>query len=400
VADSIAVLLGRTLVDLIRRRKPTLPRAKWETNYREPFSISESPNKQATSNACELVWALNEGKLEIVDQVLAWFAWLRTQPFTPKECIVPEEAYRSLTAYPTLVAAGVAHQRNNLAAKIACLDLARAHLAWCLLGIAMRPGRSVKDHHLDHPDVPCVLIGTGSPNYPERKVTQCGDRGWIRSRTKGSPKVFLFTDHIGLSVIVYQGLGLKLSRKTRKACSDQVETLAAILDRWPSTPVWGLSAVDAVMAKRFFDEPTRVDYAREIVPWLLAPERTLRFVRFNDGTVIAMMEDTDPSSTDWLMIDASYSGGETRMTSADDGNRDETLMQIGMEETSAFACQRRDGAGPVMRLPKPNAGVAYRVFCRDRVVKLETGASEPLVQTPPPKVPPPPKGRRWWEFWK
>jgi hypothetical protein len=394
---SLATDLGGTLLDLLRHRPPRVPRAKWQTNY-VIGSISESPNKQAVSNACELVYQFDRVGYNTCKQILSWWEWKAGEPFMPKECLTPEEAYRGLTAYPDMVAVGVGVKLGTDHAVDGALTLARAHFAWCLLGLGPVPGRIVLDHHLEDIHRPCVLIGQGRAKHALRRVAQAGKRGWVRRDT--APKNFQFTDHVGLSTIVYQGLQWDIPRKTRNYCRWQTDILAAIVDRFPFVPVWGLDPSLRITARDFANNPTDKRNVEAILPWLKPTSLPVKFTRFEDASVIAALLAGDSSSTDSLMLDGAYANGEVQMTSADDGLRSSTVRQVAWEEDRAFACQAVSGGGPVMRIPKPLVPVAYSILSREGRTWVEGpihGASTPLMEVP---AQPADKPRGDGNFWK
>lgn len=382
-----AIKLGETHLDLLLRRSPTLPPSQWETNYKRPFDISESPNKQMVSNMNLLIWAFEHGDFVTVDAILDWLEWLAEQLFMPKECLTGEEVYRSLTALPCLTAAGVAGFRNRPGAFAAAAKLARAHIAWALLGLGPVPGREVADHHLDSVTEPCVLIGTKKAKFPIRRVAQAGKRGWVRNREKNQPKKFQFIEHLAHSVMVYQALDLKIERKVRKACKWPVAAYEAVCKRFPRVYGWCFSAADRLILNRFAEDPTNRSSARLLLDFLMPTSLPVAFWRYADGSVVSLLMRGDSSSTDSLMIDAAYANGEVRMTSADDGLRIPAIRQIAFEETAAFACKAIDGTGPTMRVPKPSAALAHVIASEDgRTVLVGDGPGD--VTAPPPVTPP------------
>lgn len=401
-----AALLGQTLLDLLRGRRPTLPQGQWETNYQVKVDgsadISESPNKQAVSNANQLLWSFERKEWATVKAILDWWVALAAAPFMPKETNTGEEVYRALTAYPNLVAAGVAQEIDREDAFEAALLLARAHIAWALLGLGPVPGREVADHHLDAISKPCVLIGTKKPKYPIRRVAQAGKRGWVRNRDKKYPPKFQFLEHLNHGVMVYQALGWELPRKVRKAARWPVDTFAAFRERFPSVPWWGFNVPEIENLRDFAVSPTNEDFAWALLPYLKATSLPVQFSRYADGSVVSVLLRGDSSSTDSLMLDANYAGGEVRLTSADDGLRLKAVLQIAWEETEAFACQAEDHTGPVMRIPKPRAPLAHTIFSKDGRTWMDGDASEdasPVApETPRSDVPPPvrPAPRPWW----
>ncbi len=357
-----AVKLMQSQLDLLRGDKPTIGRAQWETWYGTSLSdMPESKNKFKISNTLDALDRLKKGDIQGVNKILDHQVWYSTIPFTYGEDLTPEGTYRCGIAYSDLLMAGIASQVGHSSAERASLDLARSHFSWLLIGLGMSPGKEVKDHHLQHPDVPCVLIGTGAPVYPIRYVAQAGQRGWIRNREKRQPKVFIYIRHEDLSYIVYQGVGEQAHRKVRKNCRYETEMLQEIQRKWPALPVWGLSESNKVVARGYFNDPTSVGYARQVAQWLRSPSEPFTFIRFEDGSVCSLMNESHGSSTDTLMIDMHLANGTTIKTSADDGLRVPSHPQTGWETTNSVHCLRRDGVAPTMSINKPAVPIAYRV---------------------------------------
>lgn len=386
-----AALLGQTLLDLLRGVRPTLPPSSWETNY-VVGAVSESPNKQAVSNADQLLWSYEREEWSTCNAILDWVVGLEAQPFMPKECLTGEELYRALTALPCLVFAGIALKMGRDDAYVAALKLARAHVSWALLGLGPVPGREVLDHHLEAVSEPCVLIGRGKAKFPIRRVAQAGKRGWVRNRDAGAKK-FQFIEHLAHSVMVYQALRWDIPRKVRKACEWPVETFNAITNRFPILPTWGFGPDEILDLSEFANDPADWRNVQPLIPHLKATSLPVQFTRYEDGSVVSVLLRGDSSSTDSLMLDACYANGEVRLTSSDDGLRPKAVRQVAWEESAAFACRPESGSGPTMRIPKPLSEAMYSVVSQNGWTRLLSADPVDMDEIPPltpPGATPPP----------
>lgn len=397
---SDATKMGDELLLLAQGKIPAT--REWKTEiYLGRGTLPASRNKFLVCNACELLFAWLTHDLARVREILDWWAWFVTTPFTAGEDLTPEEVYRAMQAYADLAAAAVARQVEHPASR-AILEHARAHAAWLLIGAGCGPAKKVRDHHLDKIGKPVVLVGDGAPVSSLPYIAQAGKRGWIRNRD-GGPQTFHFCESIGLSAIVGQAAGLPVPRRLTPW---QVDLLAALQRFAPGLPPFGFEPAAQGVAQAFLRNPTDPTLASEIASWLTAhaPDLPFTFVRYVDGSVVALCERAGASSTDARMIDAWYADGRSMKTSADDGLRRASPPQRGFELGEAFACQMESG-GTVMTLPRPAAAEAWRVRTTEGVVTFTVpGVNAPAPAPPPsPGTNPPKPGksrRRWWEFWR
>lgn len=360
---------------------------EWQTEiHLERGALPASRNKFLVCNSAEAIFAWRRNDHEHVRAILDWWVWFATTPFTAGEDLTPEEVYRAMQAYAALAAAAVAKLAGHADAYAAALQLAKAHAAWLLLGAGCGPAKKVRDHHLDKTDKPVVLVGDGAPVSALPYIAQAGKRGWIRNREDG-PKLFHFTESVGLSAIVGQAAGLPVPRKLTPW---QADILAALQSFAPGLPPFGFSSADQVAARAFLSNPTDPTLARHVVTWVehQAPDQPFAFVRYVDGSVVSLCEHAGGSSTDSRMIDAWYSDGRSMKTSADDGLRSASPSQRGFELGESFACQLESG-GTVMTLPRPAAAEAWRVRTADGAVTFTVpGVTAPAPTSPTPPVAP------------
>lgn len=396
--------------ELLSLVQGTIPKTReWQTEiHLELGSLPASRNKFLVCNAADLVFAWLRNDRDRVRQILDWWVGFAATPFTAGEELTGEEVYRPMQAYSALTAAAVATKADHFAAENAALRLARAHAAWLLLGAGCGPAKRVRDHHLDKVGKPVVLIGDGAPVSDLPYIAQAGMRGWIRSREKNQPQTFLFCESIGLSLIVGQAADLAVPRKLAPWQSD---LFAALRRLAPTLPAWGLSPDDQAAARAYLRNPTDPVLARRVVDWIgqQVPPLPFTFVRYADGSIVTLFEDSHSSSTDARMIDAWYADGRSMKTSADDGLRSASPPQRGFELGDAFACQLESG-GTVMTLPRPRTAEAWRLRTSAGTVTLTVPGIAQPAPAPPPSAPPatptppsPPqrqRRRRWWEFWR
>lgn len=402
---SDATLMGDELLLLA---KGVLPKTReWQTEiHLDRGGLPASRNKFLACNAAEAIYAQAKGDHRRVREILDWWVWFATTPFTAGEDLTGEEVYRSLMAYSHLAAAAVARVADHGPGYEAALALAKAHAAWLLLGAGCGPAKKVRDHHLGKVGKPVVLVGDGAPVSDLPYIAQAGKRGWIRSREKNAPPEFLFTESVGLSAIVGQAVGLNVPKK---GIAWQADLFTTLRNYSPGLPPFGFTSVDQVVAQSFLRNPTDPTPVREIVKWLRSPDLPFTFVRYEDGSIVSLCERTGTSSTDARMIDAWYADGRSMKTSADDGLRSASPAQIGFELGDSYACQLASG-GPVIAIPRPRVAEAWRVRTAEgRVTLTFPGiASQPPARPapagnqPPPPAPPPgdcgskPKKPGWW----
>lgn len=393
---SKATIIGDQLLRLVQGKDPGGDEFESET-FLDHSGLPASRNKFLACNSAVAMREWRRGKLDNVKTYLDWWEWFAGQPFTAHEELTPEEAYRTLQAYASLVAAALALLTNHRGYE-KILDYSRAHVAWCILGSGTGPGRKVRNHHLDKTDEPVVLIGDGGESCPLPYVAQAGMRGWIRSREKNQPKTFLFAERVGLSVMVAQALGVKVKRGLADWQSD---LFVAVRDLAPGIPPWGFSPSEVAEAKAFMGDPANASNARAVFAWIgdFAPQLPFTFVRYVNGSVVSLCRKSGGSSTDACMIDKWEPGGRTEKTSADDGLRESSSPQRGFEDDSSFLCQFESGHGPVMRIAKPVVAEAWRATCDLGFLRFESGGwiSQPTpVPVPAPTPTPPKSGKSSW----
>ena len=397
---SKATVIGDQLLRLVQGKNPGGDEFESEV-FLEHEGLPSSRNKFLACNSAVAMHAWRRGNMAEVKSILDWWEWFAGQPFTEHEELTPEEAYRGLQAYSSLVAAALALITNHRGYE-KILFYARAHAAWCLVGACSGPGRKVTNHHRDKSGSPVVLVGDGKFSNALPYVAQAGMRGWIRGRaSEGDAPDFLFADRAGLSVIVAQATQIKCPRKLAPW---QVDLFDAIRSLAPNLPPWGLSALEVGQAQAFLREPENPGYARNVCEWIddFAPPLPFSVVRYTSGAVVFVMRKSASSSTDACMIDKWEPGGRTEKTSSDDGDRGTKATQRAFEDESAFLCQREDGKGPTMRIAKPSGPEAWRVTCDLGFLRFESGGwhADPTPPTPTPTPMPNPPKKSSGGFWR
>jgi hypothetical protein len=382
----------RSIPLLIERKKALV-------DWRPALNLSKtwpaSPNKAAMAACLEMLDALNRGDGFRVSECLEWFAWLRTQPFMLNEAGTAEDIYLGGVAYACDVAACVASEVGKALFLSHIQDLARSHVALCLVGLVPWPGKRVVDQNGDG-GKQVVLYGVGKPASEMEYVVRPGMRSWVRKGKKvGDP--FAFTENLGPSAIVRAALGLSIAKQMRT----ERAIWKARTKRWKPAqfPPFGLYPDQLAAAHEYRRDLTSVPKARKVAAWILAMELDFRFYRYSDGSCLGAMIDTRNSSTDPRMLDACYAGGETRKTSPEDGIRSTRKPCRSWWETAGLCTQFVDGSGKVMRIPAPpNATPVYIVCCDfDKpFAYVDAGTmgvgfaipKTPEGQEPPPVVPP------------
>ncbi len=397
-SPSYAVKLFQSIPRLIERKSALVD---WSLALNLEKKWPASPNKAAMAACCEMVDSLNKGRSARVDDCLEWFLWLRSQPFMLNEAGTAEDIYLGGVAYSCDVAACVAGEVGHEVILSRIQELCRSHIGLCLVGLVPWSGRRVVDLNGDG-SAQTVLYGTGKPSSEMAYVCRPGMRSWVRNGKRiGDP--FMFTENFGASALVCAALGLKIA----KVCKTERAIVAARNKRWPRAqfPPFGLYPEHLAAAFDYRNDLASSFKARPVAAWILAMELDFRFYRFSDGSCLAAMIDTRNSSTDPRMLDACYSGGETRKTSPEDGIRSTRKACKSWWETSGLCTQFADGSGKVLRIPvPPNAIPAYVVCCdydKDHdyvdagtIGVAVAGKRTPEGHEPPPVLPPKPS---WWE---
>lgn len=375
-----------------------------------------SANKWVNNNACEALFSLIKGDRARAAMIVTHMGnWIADNPFMATEWTTPEEVYRTLPLNGHATLAGIAEEMGSPHYQ-SILAEARGSVIHLAKAVGGGPGKKVIDHQLNKVGKNVILIGTGGNSSPNQYATQVGHRGWVRSREKKQPPVFLFADRTGLSQILALAAGLNPKRKHG---ASEYDFYYALQRRFPRVPVYGFDFTVQAIVRSLMANPTDPSFVIELVSRIGNQRSGPRQIvtRFADGSVAILLCSSINSSTDACCFDMWYPGGKTVKGSAGTGARegsgeDNVKPLRGWEDATHWYWQDADGGDAVQSWEKPNVPVAYvidddplneSIIVRDGQgnVLYPTGdASRAPENRPPldfkaPRV----KPRPWWRFW-
>lgn len=397
MADNLFVREADALLLALKGGQPST--ADYSGNISTERGETGSANHKMLCNAAGALDARTAGSL--VAQILDWCEWYVDQPLHENEGFTGSGAYRPAIMFGTYALAGAAKNYGRLALCESLLRRTRADVHWLILGAATGPARAVRDHQLGKVGRAVLLVGDGKrqglPRSNAPYVAIAGKRCHVREG-KGHSGNFEYTDGIVQSLIVAQALGLDYSPGVSWHAH-----FAAIVNRWPTLPAWGLTSTDRTAALAFLQTPAEPVLARSIFAAAkgFRPKHPGSFIRWEDATIAAVAWKLDRSSTGGRAVDMVRPNGMHYIGSADTGGRDEggpvdVRAQTTTESAEAFVSRWDDGAGEPISTPKPVAiAEAWRVdHDRDNARFVVPGVGElpdggNLPNQPPAPVPAP-----------
>lgn len=381
MALSDAAKIAENLADVSMRRLPRWPESVWRPFVNYAQEEQESANRTPGANSLATLLAHDQGNLHTVGKGLEYFQWLSTQPFMQNETATSEPTYRVLHAYSPLLMYGVALSRGTQDEIEACRSLARSHFSWLLLGIGLRPGRAVRNHHLGDNDG-CILVGDGNEvNDMMRMVVSAGMRSWKRESNIHTK--FMFTENTATSVIVAQGLGTNYPLNKEWV---QRDIMLGYSNRWGLLP-WALTHGELNAAMAFAGNPMDVSLATIIASWCLPYKLPYQIDRYASGAVATAMLQPHNSSTDHMPVEILEANGTLLRASLSDGIRSTKEPQVvDLNNQRAYILYHASGSGQALSVPRPEGTISYSVRSDPGRVQVISGS------TPIPPQPQPPSG--------